>query len=188
MRNRTISIFGSSPVSSGIRSSSTMISVPSRSTTGRSAPDRGPGIGMSSAMIYCRCRFRSSWRRKDPNALAGLAGVVQRPELRTLVFHIPAMILVRNEKTRSLARDFSSSRRAPPRATSNLCWLNACFSASVFMISVWRAEPLREQAHLLRQPVRGWCAQSDQARVRPYAGPERRSSRETSRSCRHAES
>ena len=42
----------------------------------------------------------------------------------------------RNENTRSLARDFSSSRRAPPNAASNLYLSSACFSPTVFMTSV----------------------------------------------------
>ena len=42
---------------------------------------------------------------------------------------------------RSLARDFSSSRRAPPKAASKPYLSSACFSPSVFMMSVWRAEP-----------------------------------------------
>jgi len=37
VRKRTFFIIGTSPGRSGIRSSSTMISVPSRSTTGRTA-------------------------------------------------------------------------------------------------------------------------------------------------------
>ena len=36
---------------------------------------------------------------------------------------------LRKEKTRSLARDFSSSRRAPPKAASKPCWSSACLSA-----------------------------------------------------------
>ena len=48
---------------------------------------------------------------------------------------------VRNEKIRSLARDFSSSRRAPPKATSKPCLSSACFSPSVLVTSVWMAEP-----------------------------------------------
>ena len=42
---------------------------------------------------------------------------------------------------RSLARDFSSSRRAPPNAASKPYLSSACFSACVFMMSVWTAEP-----------------------------------------------
>ena len=42
---------------------------------------------------------------------------------------------------RSLARDFSSSRRAPPKAASKPYLSSACFSASVFMIWVCSAEP-----------------------------------------------
>ena len=48
---------------------------------------------------------------------------------------------LRNENTRSLARDFSSSRRAPPMAASNLYLSSACLSDWVFMMSVCTAEP-----------------------------------------------
>ena len=43
----------------------------------------------------------------------------------------------RKEKMRSLARLFSSSRRAPPKAASNLWRSSACFSPSVFQMRVW---------------------------------------------------
>ena len=42
---------------------------------------------------------------------------------------------------RSLARDFSSSRRAPPKAASKPYLFNACFRPSVFMMSVCLALP-----------------------------------------------
>ena len=42
----------------------------------------------------------------------------------------------RKENTRSFARDFSSSRRAPPNTTVNPCRSRACVSACVFMTSV----------------------------------------------------
>ena len=45
------------------------------------------------------------------------------------------------ENTRSLARDFSSSRRAPPKARSNWLRSRACLRPSVFHMSVCMAEP-----------------------------------------------
>ncbi len=42
---------------------------------------------------------------------------------------------------RSLARDFSSSRRAPPKAASKPCSVSACTSACVFMTDVYFSEP-----------------------------------------------
>src|SRR5690606_41792782 len=54
--------------------------------------------------------------------------------------------LSRNEYTRSFARDFSSSRRAPPKAASNLYLFRACFSATVFMISVCFLLPCVERS------------------------------------------
>ena len=44
-------------------------------------------------------------------------------------------LALRNEKIRSFARGFSSSRRAPPIAASNPWRSSACFSASVFITS-----------------------------------------------------
>ena len=45
------------------------------------------------------------------------------------------------ENTRSFARDFSSSRRAPPNARSNPWRSSACLSPSVFHMSVCSADP-----------------------------------------------
>ena len=42
---------------------------------------------------------------------------------------------------RSFARDFSSSRRAPPNAASKLYLSSACFRPCVFHMSVWMDEP-----------------------------------------------
>ena len=47
----------------------------------------------------------------------------------------------RNEKIRSFARDFSSSRRAPPKAASKPYLSSACLSASVFITSVCTCWP-----------------------------------------------
>jgi len=49
--------------------------------------------------------------------------------------------LLRTEKIRSFARDFSSSRRAPPKARSNPPASSACLRPSVFQTSVCTAEP-----------------------------------------------
>ncbi|CAI8871170.1 hypothetical protein EMIT0194MI4_30043 [Pseudomonas sp. IT-194MI4] len=50
-------------------------------------------------------------------------------------------MLSRKEYTRSLARDFSSSRRAPPNAASKPYLSRACLRPSVFMMSVCLALP-----------------------------------------------
>jgi hypothetical protein len=42
---------------------------------------------------------------------------------------------------RSFARDFSSSRRAPPMAHRSRSWSSACFSACVFITSVCTVAP-----------------------------------------------
>src|SRR3546814_3714552 len=55
---------------------------------------------------------------------------------------------LRNEKMRSLARDFSSSRRAPPMAASNPHLSSACLRAWVFITSVCTVAPwLRSEEH-----------------------------------------
>ena len=54
---------------------------------------------------------------------------------------------------RSLARDFSSSRRAPPNAASKPYLSSACFSACVFMTSVWIAEPCVNGLMPMREPL-----------------------------------
>ena len=62
-----------------------------------------------------------------------LAHIVKRPKFGPLIFRVPAMVCVLKEHIRSFARDFSSSRLAPPKAMSNWCFVNACFNASVFI-------------------------------------------------------
>jgi hypothetical protein len=46
------------------------------------------------------------------------AAVVEVPQLGALVLRVPLVEASRNENTRSFARLFSSSRRAPPKAAS----------------------------------------------------------------------
>ena len=81
--------------------------------------------------------------REDADRLAlVLARVVEPPELRAAGSSGPSgAARERNEKIRSLARDLSSSRRAPPNAASKPYASSACLSASVFITSVWTAEP-----------------------------------------------
>ena len=86
---------GASPGSSGMRSSSTMISVPSRSTTGRCCGevqrhDRDAPRGGCTA----RRRARSSSRAGTRGSLSpGCdAGVVEPPQLRALVLRVPAVL------------------------------------------------------------------------------------------------
>src|SRR5947209_3625974 len=47
----------------------------------------------------------------------------------------------RNENTRSFARERSSSRRAPPNAASKPYFVTACLRLSVFITSVYAADP-----------------------------------------------
>ena len=92
----------------------------------------------------------------------------------------------RNEKMRSLARLFSSSRRAPPNAASNCDLSSACFSASVFITWVCSAEP--EAIGLMPRASAVLVDVDDQIERRAAARSRRetRSSRGTSRSCRRA--
>ena len=64
--------------------------------------------------------FRPVAQRKDTEVFAlVLAAVKQVPQFGALVFGVPLSKLVAVRKNRSLARAFSSSRRAPPKAASN---------------------------------------------------------------------
>ena len=71
-------------------------------------------------------------QREHADALAlVLARVVEAPQLRALVLRVPAVLGASGtRRSRSLARDFSSSRRAPPNAASKPYLSSACFSAS----------------------------------------------------------
>src|SRR4029077_10051951 len=61
---------------------------------------------------------------------------------------------------RSLARLFSSSRRAPPKAASKRCSSSACFSAWVFMTSVYSCEPWVKGLIPRRRPSGFTCTSS----------------------------
>jgi hypothetical protein len=61
---------------------------------------------------------------------------------------------------RSLARDFSSSRRAPPKAASKPYLSSACFSASVFITSVCTVAPWVNGIDALRHAVGLVCTRS----------------------------
>ena len=101
-----------------MRSSSTMISVPSRSTTGRSAAKYSGTIGMFSRWMYCQTsssvQFEIGKTRIDSPLC--LRALYRCQSSGRWFFGSQRCWSVRNEKMRSLARDFSSSRRAPPKA------------------------------------------------------------------------
>ncbi len=63
----------------------------------------------------------------------------------------------RIENTRSLARDFSSSRRAPPKARSKPYLSSACFRPSVFHMSVCTADPWSNGLMPSRTHSGFWC-------------------------------
>ena len=117
--------------------------MPSRSTTGRClgeikrhdrdvlALDVLPDVGLGPVR-----------QREDADRLARRdARVVDVPHFRPLVLRVPDMLALRKEKMRSLARDFSSSRRAPPKAASKPYLSSAWRSATVFMMWVCVFEP-----------------------------------------------
>ena len=88
---------------------------------------------MLSMRIYCQISISvqllmGKTRKCSPMMLAA---VVEIPQFRALVLGIPLAKASRWEKKRSLARAFSSSRRAPPRAASNLNSANASSSVTV---------------------------------------------------------
>ena len=146
---------------SGMRSSSTMIRLPSRSTTGRSARevqrhDRDVLAGGCSA----RRRARSSWRAGTRGWSRPCAcGCCRGSTARAAGCADPSDgCAERKEKTRSLARLFSSSRRAPPKAASKPCVSSACFSASVFITSVWIVEPWVNGLMPCARDLRGSCS------------------------------
>ena len=120
-----------------------MIRVPSRSTTGRSAAKYSGTIAICSRRMYCQM---SSSVQFDSGNTRTLSPIV----VRTLYvlqssgrcrFGSQRCCAERIEKIRSLARDFSSSRLAPPKARSNPCSSSACFRPWVFHMSVCTAEP-----------------------------------------------
>ena len=114
-----------------------------------------------------------------------LARVVEPPQLRALVLRVPAVLGERNEKMRSLARDFSSSRRAPPKAASKPYWSSACFRPSVFHMSVCSAEPWSNGLMPAPRPSGFWWTSSSMPSSRPSARATRTCAG-TSRSCRRA--
>ena len=177
-----------SPGCSGMRSSSTMISMPSRSTTGRSAGEvERHDRDVLEVDVLPDVELGPVRQREDADALAlGFARVVERPQLGALVLRVPAVLCrCGSEKMRSLARLFSSSRRAPPKAASKPYLSSACFSPSVFHMSVC-TRPVVERVDAL--PLRLRVAVDEQldrrARRRPCRGT--RTSPGTSRSCRRA--
>ena len=65
--------------------------------------------------------LRPVGERKNANAFAGMnAGVVEIPQLGALVLRIPLAGRIAERVDALLGADFSSSRRAPPKAASKL--------------------------------------------------------------------
>ncbi len=103
-----------------MRSSSRMISMPSRSTTGRSAARYSGTIGRSSALVYSQMFSSVQLDRGNTRMVSPLAILVlyRRQSSGRWLRGSQTWPAERNEKMRSLARLFSSSRRAPPKAAS----------------------------------------------------------------------
>jgi hypothetical protein len=112
------------------------------------------------------------------------AGVVEVPQLRPLVLGVPAVLVVAEREMRSLARDFSSSRRAPPMAASNFHLSSACFRPWVFITSVCTAAPC--SIGLMSRATPSGLVQAGPRRSRRHGGRGRRSSRGTSSACPRA--
>ena len=115
---------------SGMRSSSTMISVPSRSTTGRwrgevERHDRDVlEVDVLPDVELGPVRQREHPDRSRPGACGRCRGCQSSGRW---FFGSQRCCAERNEKMRSLARLFSSSRRAPPKAASKPYLSSACF-------------------------------------------------------------
>src|SRR3954454_7526506 len=120
-----------------------MISAPSRSTTGRGEPKYSGTMGISSRWMYCHTSSsvqldRGNTRRVSPGLRRTL---YVRQSSGRCCLGSQRCCAERREKTRSLARDFSSSRRAPPKARSKPHLSSACFRPWVFHMSVCTADP-----------------------------------------------
>ena len=113
--------------------------------------------------MYCQTSSSVQFESGNTRMLSPLCflRVVEIPQLRPLPFRVPAMLRrSRNEKMRSFARDFSSSRRAPPNAASNRYLSSACRSACVFMTSVWTCRAVRERVDAALHALADWYARS----------------------------
>jgi hypothetical protein len=112
-----------SPGSSGKRSSSTISSSRRAPPSGAARRNRAARSGCSRQDVLPDVELGPVGEREDADALAlVLAGIVEVPQLGPLVLRVPAMLAERNEKTRSLARLFSSSRRRRRRPRrSRIC-------------------------------------------------------------------
>lgn len=86
---------------------------------------------------------------------------------------------------RSFARDFSSSRRAPPNAASKPYLFSACFSPSVFIMSVCLALPWTNGLMPIATPS-GFYAPAARSRTLWRYDREIHTSRGTSSRYRHA--
>src|SRR5436309_13095120 len=120
-----------------------MVHEPPRRTTGRTFAKYSGTTGILSHQIYCQTsssvQFESGNTRIDsPDWRRVLKSL--HSSGRWLRGSQPCPF-ERNEKIRSLARLFSSSRRAPPIAASNSYLSSACLRASVFITRVWSDEP-----------------------------------------------
>jgi len=92
---------------------------------------------MFSRYTYARCPVRSSSTSEDAEALAlVLAGVVHAPEFRALVLRVQRCCAERKEKIRSFGAALLLVAPGPPKAASKPYLSSACFSDTVFMMSV----------------------------------------------------
>ena len=120
-----------------------MIRPPSRCTTGRTWEKYSGTIGMFSRWMYCQTSSSvqleiGNTRMLSPGCLRVL---YRRHSSGRWFFGSQRCCAERKEKIRSLARDFSSSRRAPPKAASKPYLSSAWISPCVFQMSVCTAEP-----------------------------------------------
>jgi hypothetical protein len=130
---------------SGMRSSSTMIqhavalAPPGARRRSRAAPRQ-----VLAVHVEPHVELGPVAEREDADRLSlGDLAVEEVPQLGRWFFGSHWWKRSRKLNTRSLARLFSSSRRAPPKAASKPPAFSACFSPSVFITCVCRCVPCR---------------------------------------------
>ena len=179
----------SRPARSGMRSSSTMISVPSRSTTGPLGREvERHDRDVLQVDVLPDVELGPVRQREHADALAlVLARVVERPELGALVLRIPAVLRACGTRRCAPWRG-SSPRRAARRRTprrSRTCRAPAS-APCVFITSVCTAEPCVNGLMPCATPSGLMCTISSSPCCCVISIAERVSSRGTSRSCRRA--
>ena len=180
-------ICGISPGTSGMRSSSTMISAPSRSTTGRACGEvERHDRDVLQIDVLPDVELGPVRQREDADRFALVhARVVRCSTVPGAGSSDPSRGWRSGTRRCAPWRAlFSSSRRAPPNAASNPCCVSACLSASVFMRSRIGADVRGERRDALREAFLVGVHDQFQSVLPDHAVAEARSSPGTSTWCR----